>query len=152
MGCGWQGVCLSTPHIRHTGTQTQHRVATSFIWPRHAQSRARRGGSLWLTWGAPHRKQIPLARTFREAWWKAFSKDSEMVKQPGRPTTRPTKLCLNSKVLMTSSQFSGRWPRKQASWMLRYRRCRRLGPAVRGLELPIVMQKPPKGIYSFSTW
>ena len=55
----------------------------------------------------PWKKQKPLARALRELWIEAFSKDSEVVKQQGRPTTRPTEPCFSRKGLMTSPQFLG---------------------------------------------
>ena len=59
LGNGWHGVCPYAPHIGHTITQPWHQAVAAFIQSRHAQPRARRGGSLWLAQGAPHKKQNP---------------------------------------------------------------------------------------------
>ena len=77
---GWHRAYLCASHIRHTSTTTHLQGAMPFILPRYGQPRVRRGDTLGLTWGAPCKQQKPKARTFREAWQEAFSKDSEVVK------------------------------------------------------------------------
>ena len=144
-GCGWHWVCLSTPHIGHTSAQTQHQAAASFIWPRHAQPGARRGDSLQLTWGAPHKKWKPLARNLLEAQWEAVNAARWTYHQ-----THRTMFEQERSYDLTSVFWEMGW--KQTSWMLRYTRCRRHGLAIKGLESPITLQKPSKGIYNFSVW
>ena len=77
----WLALDLSL-HPSHW-THQHPNLASSGIIPHLTKAYptgARRGGSLQLTWGAPHKKQKPLARTLREAQSEAFSKDSEVVK------------------------------------------------------------------------
>ena len=117
----------------------------TFFLSWHAWPRARRGGFLQLTWGAPHKKPKPLARTLMEPWWETFSKDSEVVKWQGRPPTRLTEPFFNRKGPMTSPKFFRKWPGKQSFWMSKNTGCRRLRPASGDLGPPIMPQMPPKG-------
>ena len=124
-------VCLCTPHIGHTSAPDPV-SSRSILHPTKAcptQGKKRRL-PLTCTQGAPYKKQKLLARTLREAQQEAFSKDSEDSKrgQADLPPD-PQNHVWTEKVLWPHLRFSMKWPGKQASWMLRYMRCRRLGLA-----------------------
>ena len=156
-GHGWDGVCLCAPCIGHTRTQTQ---CIKWWCPSSDQGMSDLGQEEEALCNLP-KEPIPIRsrnlwlEALREAQWEAILQGlwggkSGQVDLPQDPQSH----VWTGRVLWPHLNFPGRWPRKQASWMLRYMRCRRLEltswQVFRATNC--APSKPPKGTYSFSTW